>query len=261
MRKFKGLICLVMATIMICTFAACGSTPKEDEVKTLVLGTSADYAPYEFHKMVDGTDTIVGFDIELAKEIAKDAGYNLEIKDIGFDSLLIEMNQGKVDFVISGMTPTDERKEEADFSDIYYTAEQCVIIRKADESKYTDIASLSGLSVGAQTGSIQEGMVQNEMPESTLVSLQKIPDIVTTLKAGKVEAIVMEKPVAEGYINENDDLFIAFSMKDDVGGSAVAVKKGNTALLDIINKTIERVTTDGTFDQFVIDATTTDSAE
>ena len=96
-----------------------------DKIKAsgkIILGTSADYPPYEFHALVDGKDTIVGFDIELAKEIAKDLGVELEIKDMSFDGLLAALVSGNVDMVISGMTPTEERRQNVDFSDIYYQA-------------------------------------------------------------------------------------------------------------------------------------------
>ena len=102
----------------------------------IILGTSADYPPYEFHALVDGKDTIVGFDIELAKEIAKDLGVELEIKDMSFDGLLAALVSGNVDMVISGMTPTEERRQNVDFSEIYYQAVHGAVIRVADEAKY-----------------------------------------------------------------------------------------------------------------------------
>ena len=102
----------------------CGSTSNEkkdgaakatalDATKSkgkLVVGTSADYPPYEFHKQVDGKDQIVGFDIDIAKEVAKDLGVELEVDDMSFDGLLVALQAGKVDMVFAGMTPTDERK-------------------------------------------------------------------------------------------------------------------------------------------------------
>ncbi|MBE6345375.1 MAG: transporter substrate-binding domain-containing protein, partial [Spirochaetaceae bacterium] len=124
----------------------------------IILGTSADYPPYEFHSMVDGKDTIVGFDISIAQEIAKDLGVELEIKDMNFDGLLAALVSGNVDFVISGMTPTEERKQNVDFSDIYYEAVHGAVIRVADEAKYAaNPESLKDVLIGAQKGAIQVG--------------------------------------------------------------------------------------------------------
>lgn len=253
MKKLKSVLALVMATAMILALAACGGgTAQTETKKKLVMGTSADYPPYEFHKLVDGKDTIMGFDIDLAKEIAKDKGMELEIKDMSFDSLITEMNLGKVDFVIAGMSPDPER--DADFSETYYLAKQVCVVRKADAANYPDVASLSGKTVGAQMGSIQEGLVKKTFTKSNPLSLQKIPDLVLNLKSSKVDGIVMEGPVAEGYVAKNTDLAIAFEVPYDQQGSCVAVKKGNKELLDSINKTIKRVQDDGSMDKFIAQA-------
>ena len=141
----KGIIKKLMAIAAVATIAigmvGCGSgttTEKKegnaapaakattlDAIKSkgkLVVGTSADYAPYEFHTQVNGKDQIVGFDIEIAKQFAKDLGVELEIKDMAFDGLLVALQADKVDMVFAGMTPTEVRKKNVDFSDIYFTA-------------------------------------------------------------------------------------------------------------------------------------------
>ena len=94
----------------------------------LVLGTSADYPPFEFHIEVDGKDTIVGFDIDIAKKIAENIGVELEIVDMKFEGLLPALTAGKIDLIVSGMTPTDERKQSVDFSLTYYDARQTMLV-------------------------------------------------------------------------------------------------------------------------------------
>ena len=221
----------------------------------IIVGTSADYAPYEFHTLIDGKDTIVGFDIEIAKEIAKDLGVDLEIQDMSFDGLLQALNSDKVDFVIAGMTPNEERKKSVDFTDIYYTAQQGVMVRAEDKDKYKAIEDLKGKKVGAQSATIQEDIVKEQMSDSQLVSLAKIPDLVMELLNKKVEAIVVELPVAKGYVNNNDKLAISdIEVMDDTGGSAIAVKKGNQELVDLMNKTLKRLQEDGSIDRFVAEA-------
>lgn len=222
----------------------------------LRVGTSADYPPYEFHKIVDGKDTIIGFDIEIVKAIAADLGVELVITDMGFDGLLTALQSGNIDMVIAGMTPTPERTEAVDFSDIYYTAVQKVIVRAEDAATYTTIDSLAGKKVGAQLGAIQEGVVKDQMPQSELRALSKLPDLILDLKAGNVEAVVVEEPVAKAYIAANPELVLAdVPLAQDEAGSAIAMPKGSAELVEAVNATLARLTQEGKIDQFVTDAT------
>ena len=149
MKKWSKLAALVLAAAMLLALCACGNdnsnnnnttddnnTPAQDDgnttpdtnggtqtpdTKTIVFGTSADYAPFEFHVLKDGVDTVVGIDVSLAQKIADDMGAELVIKDISFDSLCIELSQGTVDFVIAAMDKDEDRDALVDFSDPYYT--------------------------------------------------------------------------------------------------------------------------------------------
>lgn len=218
----------------------------------LVVGTSADYPPYEFHIMDGGTDKIVGFDMDIAKEIAKDMGVELEIKDMDFKALLGALQAGKIDMVMAGMTPNDERKQSVDFSNIYYLATQSIIVRTDDVAKYKTIADFKGVKVTTQQGSIQEGMAKEQLADSKLKTLARIGDVVLDLKSKKADAIIVEKPVAENYIKENPDLAICeVVLKEDEGGSAVAVSKGSQDMVDAINVTLTRLAADKTIDAFV----------
>ena len=131
----------------------------------LILGTSADYAPYEFHILDNGVDKIVGFDVSLAQAIADELGVELEIRDIPFDSILMEINAGSVDVGIAGFTPTPARLEAVDMSHLYELQSQSLLIRKADLEKYKDVSDFgAGTNVGAQTGSIQEELALASTP-------------------------------------------------------------------------------------------------
>jgi len=136
------------------TVAMSPSMKKIKESGKLILGTSADYPPFEFHKSINGKDTIVGFDIEIAKEIAKDLGVTLEIKDLKFDGLLAALDQGTVDIVIAGLTPTEDRAKSVDFSIQYYSADQSVVIRESDKGTLTTAESLKGKTIAVQKGSV-----------------------------------------------------------------------------------------------------------
>ncbi|NGM80966.1 transporter substrate-binding domain-containing protein [Paenibacillus sp. 7124] len=222
--------------------------------KTLTLGTSADFPPYEFHKVIDGKDTIVGFDIDIAKDIAADMGAELVIKDLPFDSLLNELSSGRVDMVISGLSPTPERAKAVDLSDVYYKAEQAVVVREADKDKFNTMDTLKGAKIGIQTGSIQEDIAKG-IEGAKLTSLAKISDIVLQLQSNRVDASIMEGPVAKSFVKNVKGLVITDAkpeVEDD--GYVIGVKKGNTELLTQINKTLGELNSAGKIEEYVTKA-------
>ncbi|TDT45650.1 ABC transporter substrate-binding protein [Fonticella tunisiensis] len=273
-KKGKNkLVAVLIIMLVVLSFSGCaknsanaGSSNNEaknvesavDKIKKsgkLVLGTSADYPPYEFHKEINGKDEIVGFDIEIAKEIAKDLGVELEIKDMKFDGLLAALQAGKIDLVIAGMTPTEERKKSVDFSNIYYKAEQAVIVRAEDKDKYKTTDDLKGKKIGVQKGTTQEQIAKDEIQNAQLKSLGKVTDLVLELQNKKVDALVVEHPVATSYVSKNAGMVISdVKFKDQDKGSAVAIKKGSTDLVNAVNKTLERLNNEKLIDKFVIDA-------
>lgn len=265
---FSKISVILLIGIMVFSLAACstksGSTASAsntevDKIKkagVLVVGTSGDYPPYEFHKQVNGKDEIVGFDMEIAKQIAKDLGVKLEVKDITFNGLLEALNTNKVDMVIAGMNPTAERAKAVDFSKIYYKAVQTVLVRTEDKDKYKALTDLKGMKVGVQMGSVQEQLANDQMKGSTKKSLGKITDLVLELKNKKIDALVIEKPVADSYAAKNPDLFVTdmkFANAEDMG-SAIAVRKNSPALVKAINNTIDKLVKNKTIDKLVIDA-------
>lgn len=239
--------------------SASSKTPALEAIKakgTLVVGTSADYPPYEFHKEIDGKDQIVGFDIEIAKELAKDLGVKLEIKDMAFDGLLVALQADKMDIIFAGMTPTDERKQNADFSDIYFTASHRFILRSGDETAITKIEDLKGKKIGVQKGSIQAGIAKENFAESDIKLLEKVPDLVLDLKNKKVDAILVESTVADIQAQKNPGIAVAnkLDVKDPDGGCAVAMKKGSPELVTEVNKTLKRLKDEKKIDTFILDA-------
>lgn len=246
----------LLLPLAACTKQPTGSTGQGSGSKdTLVLGTSADYAPFEYHKMIDGKDTILGFDIALAQQIADDMGKELVIKDMEFNSLITELNNGTIDFIIAGFTPDEERKKQVDFSECYYYGEQICIIQAKDKEQYTSLESLAKQPVAAQTGTIYEGIVKDMMPDSQLISLAKVPDLFLQLSGDKVKAVILDRDSAEGYLAQDKTLAVAdFEIPYEVNGSAVAVKKGNSELLEEINKTIADVTESGKMKEFIAEA-------
>lgn len=270
-KNLKKLIAMSLVVGSMLTFAACGSkntaattangnsqSQAMERIKKngkLVLGTSADYPPYEFHKSINGKDEIVGFDVEIAKEIAKDLGVKLEVKDMKFDGLLAALDQGNVDLVVAGMNPTEERKKNVDFSNVYYTAVQTMIVRAEDKDKIKTPDDLKGKKVGVQKGAIQEKIAKEQVSGAQAVALGKISDLVLALKNNRVDAVIVELPVATANVDANKDLFLTnIKLKTDVEGSAAAVKKGSGDLVKSINGTLDKLNKDKSIDKFVTDA-------
>lgn len=231
--------------------ATAGNTAETPKVKTLTMGTSADFPPYEFHTVIDGKDTIVGFDVDIAKDIAADMGAELVIKDLPFESLLNELSSGRIDMVISGLSPTEERRKAVDLSDVYYKAEQAVVVREADKDKFSTIDALKGAKIGVQTGSIQEDIAK-DIEGAKLTSLGKISEIVLQLQSNRVDASIIEGPVAKSFVKNVPGLVITDAkpeVEDD--GYVIGIKKGNTELLEQVNKTLARLNSEGKIEEYV----------
>ncbi|MEG0752051.1 MAG: transporter substrate-binding domain-containing protein [Oscillospiraceae bacterium] len=275
MKKF---IAILLTLALMLTFAACGGTPatdgtdgdastqdhaeptklsKLDQIKSagkLVVGTSADFAPYEFHVVKDGKDTIVGFDMSLAKAIADDLGVTLEIKDISFDSILLDLASGSIDLGIAGFSPDAKRKETVDFSELYYEGGQSLVIAKANADKYKTYADFKGLQVGAQTGSIQADLLTANTPDAQAVLLQKVPDIILELLSGKIEGAFIETIVLKSYQKNYPELMELCPVEYENEGSAVAIAKGNDDLMEAVNAVVAKVVESGKMGEWVAEA-------
>ena len=148
--KIKKLVLGILGLALFMTLTACGSSSNEnlqekiEKKGKLVVAMSPDYAPFEFKALVDGKDTVVGADVQLAQAIADELGVKLEISSMSFDNVLSSLQTGKADMAISGLSPTEARKKVYDFSDPYYEDENAILVKASDVDKYTSIDSLSG---------------------------------------------------------------------------------------------------------------------
>ena len=268
----KGLIKKVVASallgIMTMGLVGCGSADNTSSKETkdlletiqekgkVVVGMSADYAPYEFHYIDEnGKDVIGGFDVDIANEIADAIGVELVIQEMDFDALVAALPAGKIDLVISGMNPTEERAKVVDFSEIYYNSQHGILVRAEDVDKYKTFADLEGAKVGAQLGSTQEQIAKNEIPNADLQLLANVNNLILELKSGKVDAIVMEKPVAEMAVKTNPELAVGKpTYEEESGGNAVGVAKGNEDLLAKVNEVIKELNETGKMDEYIVKA-------
>ena len=280
--KLKKLLATGLATIMVMGLVGCSSskgssssassdasssaakTEKLQQIKdagVLKVGTSAEYSPYEFHKVVDGEDKIVGFDDFLVQEIAKDMGVKVEYEDMDFDGLLGALQADKVDIVLAGMTPDEKRKKSVDFSDIYYTNSNVCIVAKGKEDTIKKSEDLKGLKVGVQKGTTQADYVTNTLGISDATQLKKIPDLMLELQNGKIDVIVTGKAVAEINVKKYDNIAIGnTTVGDEVAETAAAaIKKSgngvdNTSFVKSVNDTIKRLQDSGDMDKYMQEA-------
>ncbi|HDE3737514.1 ABC transporter permease subunit [Staphylococcus aureus] len=221
----------------------------------LRVGLSADYAPMEFEHTVNGKTEYAGVDIDLAKKIAKDNNLKLKIVNMSFDSLLGALKTGKIDIIISGMTSTSERKKQVDFSDSYMMTKNIMLVKKDKVNDYKDIKDFNNKKVGAQKGTEQEKIAQTEIENASITSLSRLPDVILALKSGKVEGVVVEKPVAEAYLKQNPKLGISnVKFNEEEKDTVIAVPKDSPKLLSQINKTIKEVKDKGLIDKYMTNA-------
>lgn len=278
--KLKKLLATGLAAIMVMGLVGCSSskgssassdasssaakTEKLQQVKdagVLKVGTSAEYSPYEFHKVVDGKDKIVGFDDFVVQEIAKDMGVKVEYEDMDFDGLLGALQADKVDIVLAGMTPDPKREKSVDFSNIYYTNSNVCIVRKGKEDSIKKSEDLKDLKVGVQKGTTQADYVTNTLGISDATQLKKIPDLMLELQNGKIDVIVTGKAVAEINVKKYDNIAIGnTTVGDEVAETAAAaIKKStkdvdNTSFLKSVNDTIKRLQDSGEMDKYMQEA-------
>lgn len=273
MKKF---ISLMLVTVMSASLlAGCGSKQEAapaaeaateaaaDAALTtvtpgkLTIATSPDFAPYEFYSIgADKNPVLAGFDIALAGYIADYLGLELEIVTVDFDGVLSELSTKSVDLGMAGLSPDPARESIMDFSDLYYMGGQSLVTvaDKADTITSLEIANSPEYTVGAQTGSIQLDLANENTPDASIVSLPKVTDIISELIAGKEDAAFIETDVAKCYQKNYPELTIVCDVPYDQEGSAVGVYKGNAELLAKVNEAIAAAIADGSMAQFIADA-------
>ena len=231
-KKFLILILLLLV----------GCQKREDK---LIMATEAGFAPYEYYS--DGK--IVGVDIDIAREIAKELNKKLIVKDVAFDSIITEVKTGKSDIGAAGISYTEERSKQVDFSNNYTTSKQVAIIKK-----YSNIQNknqIENKKIAVQLGSIADTFLTDEYPKAKIIRQKKYLAAIQDLKDGKVDLVVMDELPAKRILNENQDL----KMLDEpltIDSYGIIVDKGNKKLLNKINKVINRLKEEGKIEKFII---------
>ena len=273
MRKIIGV--LLCAVVAFCLAACGGSKTTEDTRETLVVGLGCAYAPFNWTENkktdtnypIDGTNKYAdGYDVQMAKKIADGLNRRLVIKQVDWDGLIPSVQNGLIDLIIAGMSPTDERKLDIDFTNAYYTSEHVVLI--STTSAYANVTSVSGFAGATfigQTGTLYASIVA-AMDSSVNKGVDKatVPEIVADIQAGIVDGTVLELPVATGLAAANSDLkiiqfaegqgFTQLADTDEEGNSiirdivasdrdvAIGIAKNRTTLLNQINEILAGIT-------------------
>ena len=264
--KAKKIVALVAAAAMVLSMAACGSTDnsssdakdgsaaaettKTSDSDTLVMATNATFPPYEY---VDGEE-YKGIDIEISQAIADDLGMKLQVDDMDFDSIIPAITTGKADMSLAGMTVTEDRKKNVNFSDSYATGVQVIIV--PEDSDITGPDDLSDKLIGVQQGTTGD-IYCSDTPENGgygedhVVAYQNGASAIQALKTGKVDAVVIDNEPAKAFVAENEGLKILDTeyITEDY---AIAIAKDNTELLDKVNASLAKLKADGTV-QSIID--------
>ena len=273
----KKIFSLILAALMILSvFAGCGSKEAAEEkdyssmtieelkplIKTLNAGTltmvtSPDFAPYEFYALgEDGKPTLSGFDIALAQYIADYIGLELEVITMDFDGTISELTNHKADIGMAGYSPDPAREKVMSFSDIYYTGGQSFVTvsDKADQFQSLEDINQAEYKIGAQIGSIQAKLAKEHAPDTDIVELGKVTDIIAELLSGKLDGAFIETVPAKAYAAKFPQLNLVLDVPYEAEGSVIGVNKDNAPLLAAINLAIAGALEDGSMDQFVADA-------
>lgn len=214
-KKIKNKFFLLAAIALGIFLVGCEG---KSDSKTLIMGCSAEYPPFEYKK----NGELMGFDIDLAQAICDKLGYKLKIKDMSFDSLVAGLNAKTIDFALSGITVTPERMKHIDFSKMYYAPKFAIIYRK--DFVVDNVEKMKGAHIGVQLGSTMESFLKTKIPQLgdiKIKSLKRNPDLIQELKTGRIDGVLIEKSQVEQFAKANNDL--AYSILEDSAGEGYAI--------------------------------------
>jgi ABC-type amino acid transport substrate-binding protein len=246
--RLTALLAVLLLAIASSVVAGCGSSDDDTTAggggggggEPLTVGSDIPYPPFEQGKPGNYT----GFDIELMEAIGEKIGRKAEFQDTSFETIFRDVAQGKFEAVISAATITEEREKAVDFSNPYYLSEQAVLVKEGSDIK--SLEDLEGKTVAAQQGTTGLELAKEELGGSEIRPFPEGPDAVNALKAGTVEGVIIDAPVAQNAVEKSGGVEIAEKIptEEEYG---IAVAQGETELLDEINKGLEEAMDDGTY--------------
>ena len=224
-----------------------------DKIKAdgfVTMSTNAEFEPFEYK---DG-DSIIGIDVDISNKIAEKLGVKLKINDVAFDTLTTELSAGKANFVAAGMTVDEDKKKNVDFSDTYFDASQAIIVQKGSSIKSR--ADLNGQKVGVQQGTTGDKFCTNEdgkndIKVASTERYNKGVDAITDLVNGKIDAVVIDDFPATKFVEKNADKLVKLDDALTVEKYALAVKKGDEAMLKTVNDVLGELKSSGELDKII----------
>lgn len=253
MKKIM-LLCIAAVMGLAMLTAGCGDNATSSDnassgsgdAKTLKVGTNADFAPFEFQG--EGSDEYQGFDMDIIRAVGKEMGVNVEINNIAFDGLIPALQSGNIDIAISGMSITDERKQQVTFSDPYYDSGLTAMV-KADNNDINSFADLNGKKIAVQIGTTGAEEAK-KIPNAQVKEMNSSADTFLELKAGNVDAVLNDKPVNDYYMVKNSDSTVKrVGEKLTSESYGIALKKDNTELAAKINAAIQKLKENGQYNE------------
>lgn len=239
----KKILLLVVVSVLSSAMLFGCKKSETAAADTLIVGTNAEFPPFEYIEQ----GQIVGFDVDLMNEISKLTGKTVEFKNMAFDSLLIAMQTGKINCIVSGMTATDERRQHVNFSTPYFVSKQAVIVpENSDIQKFED---LKGKKIGVVIGYTGDMVVTDMYKDtSSITRYEATGQAIMALTAGKVDAAVLDMEPAKEYVANNEGIKVLDTALAEEEYS-IALPKDKTALLDEINKALQTLKENGTYDK------------
>jgi len=253
----------VMLVVMVVSLLAVACGPKApasrlDAIKKagkIVVGTSADYEPWEFK---DENDAFVGIDMEIMREIGKRMGVEVEFQDLGFDALVTAVQEGKVDAAIAAMASTAERRQQIDFSVMYYAGDNVMLAAKDSKISFTDPLEAAKYKIGTQSGTIMQYWVENNlitpglMVKENMSLYERNEQVALDLQAGRIDIGVMDVEPGKQFMADP-----AFGFKElwrgvmESEGQSIAIMKGETALKAELDKHLTDLLKEGFIDKLL----------
>ena len=280
MKKLSiAMLSMVLAGSMLLTGCGGGNTQATDDTSaddtqqsetaenteggTLVMGTNAQFPPYEFR---DENNEVAGIDADIAAAIADKLGMELEITDMAFDSLIPALDGGTIDIILAGMTVTPEREESVNFTDSYATGVQVIIVPEdsdiapTEQEDGTMAVDLTGKLIGVQAGTTGDMYCTDDYGQESVRQYDNGALAVSALANGQVDCVVIDNEPAKNYVAANTGLKILETeyITEDY---AAAIAKDNTELLEQVNAAIAELKADGTIDEIIGKYITTDTAD
>lgn len=250
----KKVLMACLSVVMVFGLVACGSEDKKADEKasnTLTVLTNSGYDPYE---MVDEKGNLYGFDIDVMEEAAKIAGYEIKWEDVDFDGIVESIKLGKADIGMAGITYTKERAKKVDFSDVYYAGEEAQnYVLVTEDSTMATTEDIKGKTIGSQMGTIQDAVLTalEKDYSLTLDKRKSYADLIVELKKGVIDALVVEKAVAEKQAAKQGGLkYYKLEAGAELAGNAMIFKK-DSKLKDEFNKAIQEMKDNGKMDELI----------